>query len=48
MMKNISPEQLKEMSKASGMNMTDEQAEQTAKMMPTALASPARAERKRV
>jgi hypothetical protein len=33
MMKNISPEQLKEMSKASGMNMTDEQAEQTAKMM---------------
>ena len=33
MMKNISPEQLKEMSKASGMNMSDEQAEQTAKMM---------------
>ena len=33
MMKNISPEQLKEMSAASGMQMSDEQAEQTAKMM---------------
>jgi hypothetical protein len=33
MMKNITPEQLKEMTKASGINMTDEQAEQTAKMM---------------
>lgn len=30
---NISPEQLKEMSAASGMDMSDEQAEQTAKMM---------------
>ena len=33
MMKNITPEQLKEMTKASGINMTDEQAEQTAKVM---------------
>ena len=33
MMKNISPEQLQEMSKASGMHMSDEQAQQTAKMM---------------
>jgi preprotein translocase subunit SecE len=33
MMKNISPEQLKEMSAASGMQMSDEQAQQTAKMM---------------
>ena len=33
MMKNVSPEQLKEMSSAAGMNMTDAQAEQTAKMM---------------
>lgn len=33
MMKNISPEQLKEMSAAAGMNMSDEQAAATAKMM---------------
>jgi len=33
MMKNISPDQLKEMSSAAGMSMSDEQAAQTAKMM---------------
>ena len=33
MMKNISPEQLKEMGAAAGMKMSDEQAKQTAEMM---------------
>ena len=35
MMKNISPEQLKEMSAASGMNMSDEQADQAGGLLST-------------
>ena len=35
MMKNISPDQLKEMSAASGMNMSDEQADQAGGLLTT-------------